>query len=101
MTLDQALTISSTRTVDLWRLCVGEHAGWSPDSLREQALDILTEEVERLRGMRCETCRYQTHHIDPAYIIPPICGNLSIPGHSVANVTCASLGNGCNAWEAK
>ena len=50
MTLDQALTISSTRTVDLWRLCVGEHAGWSPDSLREQALDILTTEVERLQG---------------------------------------------------
>ena len=48
MTLDQALTISSTRTVDLWRLCVGEHAGWSPDSLREQALDILTCEAERL-----------------------------------------------------
>ena len=50
MTLDQALTISSTRTVDLWRLCVGEHAGWSPDSLREQALDILTEEVLRLQA---------------------------------------------------
>ena len=48
MTLEVALTISSTRTVDLWRLCVDEHAGWSPDSLRETALDLLTTEVERL-----------------------------------------------------
>jgi hypothetical protein len=50
----------------------------------------------------CFTIKYIVpHHIDPEYIIPPICGNVSIPGHSVANVTCASLGHTCGAWEAK
>ena len=71
-----------------------------PEYFNPGTHDLLAE-LDRLKARRCETCRYQTHHIDPAYIIPPICGNLSIPGHSVANVTCASLGNGCNAWEAK
>lgn len=56
MTLEQALTISGTRTVDLWKLCreqvVAGHLQYldSPDSLREDALDIVTEEVKRLRA---------------------------------------------------
>jgi len=56
VTLETALTISSLRAVDLWKLChqeaatgtPGYHA--TPDSLRETALDILTTEVERLRA---------------------------------------------------
>ena len=59
MTLDVALTIASKRDVELWPMCVAGSAGWSPDSLRETALDILTTEVERLRAMRCETCVHQ------------------------------------------
>jgi len=50
MTLDVALTIASKRDVELWPMCVAGSAGWSPDSLRETALDILTTEVERLQA---------------------------------------------------
>jgi len=92
MTLDTALTISSLRAVDLWRIS-HDHGGGSPDTLREQALDILTTEVERLRAMRCETCVHQK--VSHGVGWPPgteLCDN----GHAL--LTCASVGNRCGAW---
>ena len=66
-------------------------------------------EVERLRGMTCDQCRYRRTHALPtcvpayeayAALTIDICGKVSIPGHSVAIVPCEQLGNGCRAWEA-
>ena len=59
---------------------------------------LLRKAAEWLRR-GCETCRYQA----PAgqWIAEPCCARVSIPGHPVAIVTCASLGNGCHAWEGR
>ena len=97
MTLDAALTISSLRAVDLWKLChkpgyVVGHVQFldTPDSLRETALDILTTEVERLRGMRCETCHF--------------CVNMGVAEDFWCNLhdkSASTFGHTCGAWEAK
>lgn len=51
MTVDLALDISTMRNVDLWDICRNPTAkpGWTPDVLRAEALDVLAEEVSRLR----------------------------------------------------
>ena len=79
MTLDVALTIASKRDVELWPMCVAGSAGWSPDSLRETALDILTEEVLRLQAeLATAEAELQEHR--------RIAGELDV-----------LLGSGCNA----
>jgi hypothetical protein len=52
------------------------------DALRERALEVIG-------GATCETC-YDAEG--------GTCWKASIPGHSVAIVTCLALGNGCRAW---
>jgi hypothetical protein len=79
MTLDVALTIASKRDVELWPMCVAGSAGWSPDSLRETALDILTTEVLRLQAeLATAEAELQEHR--------RIAGELDV-----------LLGSGCNA----
>ena len=89
MTVDVALTIASKRAVDLWRIS-HDHGGGSPDNLRETALDLLTTEVERLRGMRCETCRKTMQYREGESLC---CTNLP------DNYDCGVFGNTCGAWE--
>lgn len=48
MTIDEALAMSRARTVDLWARC-DRRQGETPESLREQALDVLAAAVESLR----------------------------------------------------
>lgn len=48
MTVDEAITISATRTVELWRQCDRER-GETPDSLRAHALEVLADAVHSLR----------------------------------------------------
>lgn len=53
MTVDDALAISRARTVALWEQCKREgRTCATPESLREQALEVLADEVERLRALR-------------------------------------------------
>lgn len=48
MTVDDAIAISRAHVSALWKRC-DRAAGETPETLREQALEVLADEVERLR----------------------------------------------------
>ncbi len=58
------------------------------EDCRNELSAALSAQEERV----CGNCTYQ--HGD-------ICGKVSIPGHSVAIVTCEQIGNTCGAFVAK
>ncbi len=58
----------------------------------EVCADELAAALSAQEERVCGTCAYQRGDI---------CGKVSIPGHSVAVVSCAQLGNTCGAFVAK
>lgn len=60
MTIPEALAVASMRSVDLWKLCTRDERGNyrdTPDSLREQALDVLAAAWVEREGQTCDSCR--------------------------------------------
>ena len=102
MTLEQALAWSEASHTERWRLAARRANAESLDhgtvytTMDAEALETLAEAVRAQQQRMCNTCIWQR---PPADGRPTLCGKVSIPGHTVAVVGCAQLGNTCGSWE--